>query len=85
MTGASWKDAFWQALNKETGEGLWSQITVEDAEGKEGEDIKSLVPGERGWFASAAAADLDEAGIVLWGGLNGKNEREGDGWILKVR
>lgn len=37
-------------------------------------------PGERGWFASAEAAE----GVVLWGGLNAKNERMGDGWVLSV-
>lgn len=84
MTGASFKDAAWQALGKETGEGMWSQADVSDAEGVEGEDIHKLVPGERGWFASSSLGDLDVSGLVLWGGLNGKNEREGNGWILRV-
>lgn len=84
MTGASWKDAFWGALKKETGEGLWSQVVVADAEGAEGEDVKSLTPGERGWFASAPLGDLDEMGILLWGGVNGKDERQADGWILTI-
>ncbi|RDW91087.1 Kelch-containing protein [Coleophoma crateriformis] len=84
MTGASFKDAAWQALGKETGEGLWSQVNVSDAEGVEGEDIHKLVPGERGWFASSSLGDLDVSALVLWGGLNGKNEREDNGWILRV-
>lgn len=82
MTGASFKDATWQALGRETGEGLWSEVAVSDAEGVEGEDVRVLVPGERGWFASSSLGDLDVSSVMLWGGLNGKNEREGNGWIL---
>ena len=84
MTPASFKDAMWQQLGRETGEGLWSQVDVADAEGVEGEDVRKLVPGERGWFASSIIGDLDASGIVLWGGLNGKNEREDNGWILRT-
>ena len=84
MTAASFKDATWQALGSETGEGLWSEIDVADAEGVEGEDVKNLVPSERGWFASSTMGDVDASGIILWGGLNGKNEREDNGWILRV-
>jgi hypothetical protein len=83
-TAASFKDATWQALGRETGEGLWGVMAVADAEGVEGEDIHKLVPGERGWFASSTLGDLDASGIVLWGGLNGKNEREDNGWILRI-
>lgn len=83
MTGASFKDATWQALGRETGEGHWSPI-VADAEGVEGDDVRKLVPSERGWFASSTLGDLDPSSILLWGGLNGKNERESDGWILRI-
>ena len=84
MTGASFKDATWQALGRETGEGQWSVMQVADAEGAEGEDVHNLVPSQRGWFASSTLGDLDASSIVLWGGLNGNNERESDGWILRV-
>jgi hypothetical protein len=84
MTAASLKDATWQALGRETGEGQWSLANVADDEGAEGEDIKSLTPSERGWFASAALGDVDVSAVMLWGGLNGKNEREDDGWILTI-
>ncbi|EPE27586.1 Kelch motif [Glarea lozoyensis ATCC 20868] len=82
MTAASFKDATWQALGRETGEGKWSQVMASDSEGVEGEDVHNLVPGERGWFASSILTDLDQSAIILWGGLNGKNEREDNGWIL---
>lgn len=84
MTAASFKDAAWQALGRETGEGLWSEMLVADAEGVEGEDVRKLVPTERGWFASSTMGDADATGIILWGGLNGKNEREDNGWILRI-
>lgn len=84
MTAASFKDATWQALGRETGEGQWSRVQVADAEGVEGEDVHELVPAERGWFASSTMGDLDASSIVLWGGLNGKNEREANGWILRI-
>ncbi|TVY90523.1 Epithiospecifier protein [Lachnellula willkommii] len=82
MTGASFKDATWQALGRETGEGLWSPVAVADAEGFEGEDVHKLVPGERGWFASSSLGDLDATSVMIWGGLNEKNEREANGWFL---
>ena len=84
MTAASFKDATWQALGRETGEGMWSQVEVADAEGAEGDDVRNLVPGERGWFASSSMGDVDLSGIILWGGLNGKNEREDNGWIFTL-
>jgi hypothetical protein len=83
MTAASFKDATWQALGRETGEGKWEPVTVSDAEGVEGEDIHNLIPGERGWIASSTLADVDANSVMLWGGLNGKSERLGDGWILR--
>lgn len=84
MSGASFKDATWQALGRETGEGLWSLVGVARADGRDGDDVRDLFPNERGWFASSAMGDLDVSGIVLWGGLSGKNESEDNGWILKL-
>ena len=39
-------------------------------------------PGPRGFFGSASLAD--GKGVVIWGGLNPKGEREGDGWLLRT-
>jgi hypothetical protein len=51
----------------------WSEVVIE-SDGESGDG-----PGERGWFAS----DVDEKGrVVLWGGIDGRNERLGDGWVL---
>jgi hypothetical protein len=83
MTGASFKDATWQSWGKDTGEGEWSEVYVADAEGREEDDARGLTPGGRGWFASASAGEVDPGAVVVWGGLNGRNEREGEGWILR--
>jgi hypothetical protein len=85
MTSASFDHATRQAVGKETGEGLWTRIEVADAEGLEGEDVRQLIPGDRGWFGSSSMGDLDVSGIVLWGGLSDSlNEGKGDGWILRL-
>lgn len=47
--------------------GGWSEVKPEGP-----------APEERGWFASDVAGD----GVIIWGGLNGQNERLPDGWIL---
>lgn len=83
-TAASIKDATWQALGRETGEGRWSEIYAVDAEGREGDDVRHLVPGGRGWFGSSALGDLDPTAVVLWGGLSQRGQREGDGWISRL-
>jgi len=59
-------------------------INVADDEGAQGEDSKSVTPSGRGWFASSNLGDVDVSSVMLWGGLNGKNEREGNGWILTI-
>jgi hypothetical protein len=68
--GNFWGDVW--AFDPSTRE--WKEVK----EGKEGEGREG--PGERGWFASDAQAGR----VVLWGGLDAKNERLGDGWILSA-
>lgn len=78
MTAASFKDAARQLVGAKTSEGSWAPVRIPDATMENG---KLDHPGPRGWFASAQA-DMDKASIVLWGGLNSENQRQGDGWIL---
>ena len=59
-------------------------MSVSDAEGVVREYVKNLVPSETDWLASSLMGDVDTSGIILWGGLNGKNEREGSGWIFRM-
>lgn len=51
--------------------GKWEQVVIASGGG----------PGPRGWFG----ADVHGEGAVVWGGLNGANEREGDGWVLSFQ
>ena len=81
MTAASIKDATRKLLRAKTGESSWSQVEVPEEAMSSG--LREH-PGERGWFAHAQGQDVDRTSIVLWGGINGKNEREGDGWMLTV-
>ncbi|WVW85903.1 hypothetical protein I302_107941 [Kwoniella bestiolae CBS 10118] len=77
------------------GEGKPSLTGGHDAAGNFWDDIWSFDPAEetwvqlnpwesmeaRGWFPS----DVTEDGaIVVWGGINSKNERLGDGWVLRL-
>ncbi|KAK6073541.1 kelch domain-containing protein [Seiridium cupressi] len=82
MTAASFKDAFLQAAGRKTGEGKWSRLTLEPYDDEVEEDAQG--PGARGWFASAAMGDLEEAGVVLLGGIDEKNARLGDGWVFRL-
>jgi hypothetical protein len=77
------KDAIRSALGAETHELSWSEAVVQVPSEKEleGTDGK-LHPGPRAFFG----ADVmhDEKSIALWGGLNAKGERIGDGWIIRL-
>lgn len=43
--------------------------------------MSTETPEARGWFASSFWQGNK---VVLQGGLNSKNERLGDGWVLEV-
>ncbi|MCJ1367272.1 hypothetical protein MMC16_006404 [Acarospora aff. strigata] len=81
MTAASFKDATREAIGKETGEMKWARVEVVESSMSGGEQAS---PGPRGWFASGSDRDVDAESVVLWGGIGEKNERLGDGWILRV-
>jgi len=89
MTALGLKEATMQPLGRDPSEGSWRMMQVANSMHIEGEDvkgegIKDLVPSERGWFSSSTLGDLNPSSLLLWGGLNGRNEREGDAWILRV-
>lgn len=78
------KDATRSALGFRTGEGTWAEVKVvanEEGGGKLQVEGKSH-PGPRGWFGGDV---ISGAEVVLWGGVDGKGETEGDGWIVSVR
>ncbi|PSR76441.1 hypothetical protein BD289DRAFT_378684 [Coniella lustricola] len=63
-------------------EGKWFRVETDAYDDED--DVAAQGPGPRGWFASAAMGELDERGLVLWGGVDGSNARLGDGWILRI-
>ncbi|KAH7358461.1 hypothetical protein B0T11DRAFT_355116 [Plectosphaerella cucumerina] len=80
MTAASLGDAFWQAIGKPTGEGRWSKLVLSSYD----EENDTALPMPRGWAATAPMGELEEAGIVVWGGVSEAGSRLGDGWILRL-
>lgn len=75
------KDSIREAIGAESGKHSWAEVEVlppSDLVIPEGK----VHPGPRGFFAS----DVMEDGrsVVLWGGVNPKGEKEGDGWIIKI-
>lgn len=63
-------------------EGKWFKVA---AGAYDDEDVGAAKgPGPRGWFATAHMGQLEERGLVVWGGVDGENSRLGDGWILRV-
>ncbi|WYZ41599.1 hypothetical protein EsH8_V_000494 [Colletotrichum jinshuiense] len=80
MTAASVRDAMMQAIGRPTGEGKWTRLTTEpyDDDNDDGE------PAPRGWFATSPMGDVEEGGVVVWGGLSNENKRLADGWILRL-
>ncbi|KAF9882049.1 kelch domain-containing protein [Colletotrichum karsti] len=80
MTAASVRDAMWSTMGWQTGEGKWTRLTTEpyDDDNDDGE------PAPRGWFATSPMGDVEETGVVVWGGLSSENKRLRDGWILRL-
>ncbi|PNY25411.1 Tip elongation aberrant protein 3 [Tolypocladium capitatum] len=80
VTAAGVADAMLQAVGRKTGEGKWIKVATEPYD----DERDDMDPAPRGWMASAPMADVEEAGIVIWGGLGEDNNRLGDGWILRL-
>ena len=81
MTAASLKDTARRLVGAKTGQSSWAQVEIPEATMSDGYLQR---PGARGWFASAQVQDNDIGSILLWGGINERNERQGDGWILTI-
>lgn len=76
------KDAIRHAIGAETGHLAWAEAVIQPLSDKEiEEEDGKLHPGPRAFFG----ADVMEHGhsVVLWGGVNAKGERVGDGWVIK--
>ena len=84
MTAAGIKDATRSAMGIDTGEGSWAEVKIATVT-EEAETEGKSHPGPRGWFGSCAVGrDVEGGGVVVWGGINGKGETEGDGWIVII-
>ncbi|KAK0728648.1 hypothetical protein B0T26DRAFT_636625 [Lasiosphaeria miniovina] len=63
-------------------EGRWSRVTVRPHDHED--DVSAAGPGPRAYLASATMGDLEENGIVVWGGMDAQGRRLGDGWIFRL-
>lgn len=80
MSAASVTDGLLQAMGRKTSEGRWIKVDTLPYD----DDNDDTEPAQRGWLASAPMGELQENGIVIWGGLGEDNNRLGDGWILRL-
>ncbi|KAL1603282.1 hypothetical protein SLS59_004378 [Nothophoma quercina] len=77
------KDAIRSALGADTHELSWGEAVVQVPTEKEMEEMDGkLHPGPRAFFG--ADVMRDEKSIALWGGLDAKGERVGDGWVIRL-
>ncbi|KAK4138094.1 hypothetical protein BT67DRAFT_416154 [Trichocladium antarcticum] len=82
MSLASVADTAFSAMGKKSGEGRWQKVEMGPFDDED--DASADGPGPRGWVATATMGDLEENGIVVWGGLGEGDQRLGDGWILRL-
>ncbi|KAI2781400.1 hypothetical protein F4815DRAFT_77118 [Daldinia loculata] len=82
MTAASVTDAFLHAVGRRTGEGKWTRVVPGPYD--EDDSLDAQGPSPRGWLASTPVGDLEENGVLIFGGLSENNQRLGDGWIFRL-
>ncbi|KUI61052.1 Leucine-zipper-like transcriptional regulator 1 [Cytospora mali] len=63
-------------------EGKWFRVETEAYD--DDDEAAAEGPGPRGWFAAGHMGELEERGVLIWGGVDGTNKRLGDGWILRL-
>ncbi|KAG7294083.1 hypothetical protein NEMBOFW57_004145 [Staphylotrichum longicolle] len=80
-SAAAAKDTIRDKLPRmESGEFRWDEAEIVPIEQVTEEG--KVHPGPRGLFGADRC--LDGQGVVLWGGINAKEEKEGDGWLLRL-
>lgn len=85
MTAASFKDAARLAIKKETGEAEWREVKYFDARGGELEEGRvGRGIGARTGFASAEAAEVDGASVMVWGGVGGDGKVVSEPLLITV-
>lgn len=75
------KDAIRSSLGYDTGTYSWAEVEVKPPEDLPEPEGK-VHPGPRSSFGCDVLTNKRD--VVLWGGINARGEREGDGWIIKV-
>ncbi|KAK6441991.1 hypothetical protein LTR95_001777 [Oleoguttula sp. CCFEE 5521] len=85
---AAIKDAIRGAVKADTGTHGWAEVIVlpPDLTAMPSGTSGKVHPGPRAGFGCDVLKKGEGAGktVVLWGGLNAKGEREGDGWLVKL-
>ncbi|OAA68512.1 kelch repeat protein [Niveomyces insectorum RCEF 264] len=75
----------WFGGSAGAGEGQWSRVVTAPYDEDDAQaDGGSYGPEARGWIASSPLRELEENGIVIFGGLNESNQRLGDAWIFRL-
>ncbi|KAM0713866.1 hypothetical protein Q7P37_010828 [Cladosporium fusiforme] len=79
---AALKDSIRSAFKANPGTNAWAEVDVQPpALEKLGDGQAGKVhPGPRAWFGSDVLKDGKT--VMIWGGVNAKGEREGDGWLV---
>lgn len=75
------KDAIRSKLGYDTGTFSWAEVEVKPP-GDLPEPEGKVHPGPRSSFGCDVLANRRD--VALWGGINAKGEREGDGWIVRL-
>ncbi|KAK6203802.1 hypothetical protein LQW54_008716 [Pestalotiopsis sp. IQ-011] len=75
------KDAIRSRFGADTGTFSWAEVEVKPP-GDLPEPEGKVHPGPRSSFGCAVLANKRD--VALWGGINAKGEREGDGWIIHL-
>ncbi|KAK5171507.1 uncharacterized protein LTR77_004652 [Saxophila tyrrhenica] len=77
------KDAIRGALGMDDGKHSWGEVEVlPPSESDLATSDGKVHPGPRALFACDVMKDGKTA--VIWGGVNPKGEREGDGWVIRL-
>jgi hypothetical protein len=81
---AALKDSIRSAFKADTGTNAWAEVDVQPpALDKLGDGESGKVhPGPRAYFGCDVLKDGST--LMLWGGINAKGEREGDGWLVSL-
>ncbi|ROT37722.1 hypothetical protein SODALDRAFT_280118 [Sodiomyces alkalinus F11] len=82
MTISSVRDAMLQVFGKPTGDGRWYRLEMRPYD--EDDQKSQGGPAPRGWVATAPMGELEETGIVVWGGRGETGRPLPDGWILRL-